>query len=114
MVTQQEHDLAAERGRQVRESGRYIVEAYFDAATQTMHVRFKTGFTISFAKERCEVTAHATDEQLGEVEISPAGWNVDFPRFDDGLTADGLLAGRFGSAKWEKEWAESHRETQAA
>ena len=114
MVTQEEHDLAAERGRRIRESGRYIVGARFDAASQTIHVTFKAGFTISFPKERCQVTACATDEQLSEVEISPAGWSVDFPRLEDGLTAEGLLGGHFGSRKWEQEWAEKHHATQAA
>ena len=114
MVTQQEHDLAIERGREIQESGRYIVAAAYDPATQVMHVTFKAGFTISFAKERCQVTAKATDAELSETEISPAGWSVDFPKIDDGLTAEGLLAGRFGSVRWEREWAEKHRDPVAA
>lgn len=109
MVTQKEHDLAAERGRQIHDSGRYIIAARFDPVSQMMHVTFKAGFTLSFAKERAQAIANATDEQLREIEISPAGWSVDFPKLDDGLTADALLAGRFGSAKWEREWAEKQQ-----
>jgi hypothetical protein len=114
MVTQTEHDLATERAREIRESGRYIIAAGFDPVTQTMHVTFKSGFTISFPKERSQVTAYANDADLADVEISPAGWSVDFPKLDDGLTAEGLLAGRFGTANWEHEWAECHREKRAA
>jgi hypothetical protein len=114
MVTQKEHDLATKRTQEIQDSGRYIVAAHFDAVSQIMHVTFQSGFTISFPKERCQVTANALDEQLSEIEISPAGWSVDFPRVDDGLTAEGLLAGRFGSAEWERQWAEKHREMQAA
>jgi len=114
MVTQEEHDLAAERGHQLRESGRYIVAARYEPTSRTVHVTFKTGFTISFPKERCQVTANATDEELSETQISPAGWSVDFPRIDDGLTAEGLLAGRFGNDHWEREWADKHRQMQAA
>jgi hypothetical protein len=114
MVGEQEHDLPTERSQQIRESGRYIVAANYDAATRTIHVTFKGGFTISFPKERCQVTAAASDEDLSVTEISPAGWSVDFPKIDDGLTAEGLLAGHFGSKRWEHEWAEKHREMQAA
>jgi hypothetical protein len=114
MVSQEEHDLAAQRGRLIRENGRYIVAARYDPASRTMQVTFKAGFTILFSKERCQVTANATDEELSETEISPAGWSVDFPKIDDGLTAEGLLEGRFGNAQWEREWAEKHRETKAA
>jgi len=114
MVTQQEHDLAAERGRQIRDKGLYAVDAHYDAGTGVIHVKLKTGMTISFPKERAQALANATDEQLSEIEISPAGWSIDFPRIDDGFTIEGLLAGRFGNSHWERQWAEKHREMQAA
>ncbi|HEY5329196.1 MAG TPA: DUF2442 domain-containing protein [Acidobacteriaceae bacterium] len=114
MVTQQEPDLAAERGQQIRDSGLYAVAAHYDPATGLVCVALKNGMNISFPKERAQSLAHATDEQLSEVQISPAGWSVDFPRIDDGFTIEGLLAGRFGSASWEREWAERNRESQAA
>jgi len=114
MVTHEEHDLATEAGKHIRESGRYIVAARYDVASQTMFVTFKAGFTLSFPKDRCQVTAQAIDDDLSQIEISPAGWSIDFPKIDDGITAEGLLAGRFGSARWEREWAEKHREMQAA
>jgi len=114
MVTQEEHDAATERAREIEQSGRYIIAAHFDPQTKIMHVSFKSGFTISFPKERCQVTAKASDDDLSVTEISPAGWSVDFPKIDDGLTAEGLLAGHFGSKRWEQEWFERHREMQAA
>jgi hypothetical protein len=114
MVTQQEHDLAAERGQQICESGLYAVAARYDPATGLVHVTLKNGMNISFPKERAQPLAYATDEQLSEVQISPAGWSVDFPRIDDGFTIEGLLAGRFGNARWEREWAEKNRESKAA
>jgi hypothetical protein len=114
MVTQEQHDLAAERGRQIRQSGLYAVAASYEAATGLVHVKLKNGMAISFPKERAQALAKATDEQLSEVEISPAGWSVDFPRIDDGFTIESLLAGRFGNDRWEREWAERNQESQAA
>jgi hypothetical protein len=113
MVTQEEHDLAAERGRQIQESGLYAVAAHYDPATQLMHVTLKKGFTVSFPKERSQVMANARDEDLSEVEVLAPGWYVIFPKLDDGFTVEGMLAGRFGNARWEREWAEKHRNVAA-
>lgn len=114
MVTQNEHDLATERAEQIRRSGRYITAVTYDPSARTVHVTFKAGFTISFPKERSQVTANASDDELSEVVISPAGWSFDFPRLDNGHTAEGVLAGRFGNRKWEEAWAAAHTEPQAA
>jgi hypothetical protein len=114
MVTQEAHDLAGERARQIKESGLYAVAAHFDAATGLMYVTLKKGFTVSFPKERSQVMANATDEDLSEVDISGAGWYVIFPKLDDGFTVEGMLSGCFGNDRWEREWAEKHQELQAA
>jgi hypothetical protein len=114
MVTQEQHDLAAARGERIRQSGLYAVAARYERETGLVHITLKTGMTLSFPKVRAQALANATDEQLSEVEISPAGWSVDFPRLDDGFTIEGILAGRFGNVQWERQWAEKNREMQAA
>ena len=114
MATQKKRDWLDVYGQEYRERGLYIVAAHYDASTGMVHVKLKAGMTISFAKERSQALAKATDEQLSEVEVSPAGWSVDFPRIDDGFSLEGLLSGRFGNDRWEREWAEKHQEMQAA
>ena len=96
-------------GEEYRQRGLYIIGAHYDAAAGLMHIDFEAGFTISFAKNRSQVTVDATDEDLSEIAISSAGWSVDFPRIDNGLSLEGLLAGKFGNTRWEREWAEKHR-----
>jgi len=114
MATQKERDWLDVYGQENRERGLYIVAAYYDANTGVVHVKLKAGMTISFPKERSQALAKATDEQLSELEVSPAGWSVDFPRLDYGFSLEGLLSGRFGNDRWEREWAEKHQELQAA
>jgi hypothetical protein len=50
---------------------------------------------------------------LSEIEISSGGYSVHFPKLDADFSLEGLLAGRFGTATWEREWAEKHKEMQA-
>ena len=114
MLSDQEIDAANEYGKRVRQAGLYAIAARYDQETKTIHVTLKSGFTISFPKDRSQVTALASDADLSEIRISPAGWTVDFPKIDDGLTVEGMLAGKFGNRKWEEAWAAAHTEPQAA
>ena len=114
MAAEQKINWMQVYGEEYRQRGLYITGAHYDASSRLIHVQLKAGMTISIPKERVQGIAHATDEQLSEVEISPAGWSFDFPRIDDGISLEGLMSGRFGNDHWECEWAERHRETQAA
>lgn len=114
MATPEKRDWLEVYGDECRQRGLYFVAARYDPATGIIHAQLKAGMTISVPKGRVQGLADATDEQLSEVEISPAGWSFDFPRIDDGITLEGMLSGRFGNDQWEQEWAEKHRETQAA
>ena len=114
MATPTKRDWLEVYGEEDRQRGLYIVAARYDAATQTVHVKLKAGMTISVPKDRVQGLAKATDEQLAEIEISPGGWSFDFPRIDDGISLEGLLSGRFGNDRWERDWAEKHSEMQAA
>ncbi len=114
MATPEKRDWLEVYGDECRARGLYFVAARYDPATGMIHAQLKAGMTISVPKERVQGLADATDEQLSEVEISPAGWSFDFPGIDDGVTLEGMLSGRFGNDQWEQEWAEKHRETRAA
>ncbi len=114
MATPEKREWIDVYSEESRQRGLYFVGAHYDPATGMIHAQLKAGMTISVPKERVQGLASATDEQLSEVHISPAGWSFDFPRVDDGVTLEGLLSGRFGNDQWEQEWAEKHRETKAA
>lgn len=43
--------------------------------------------------------AQATADELEVIEISPAGWSLNWPKLDVGFTIDGLLAGVFGGPR---------------
>jgi hypothetical protein len=42
----------------------------------------------------------ATPTDLGEIEISPSGFGLHFPRIDADLYIPALLEGFFGSRRW--------------
>jgi len=114
MISDKELAAGEERAEQRRATGMYAVSARYDRQTQTMYVTLQKGLTVSFPKKRSQVMANASDDDLNEVAVEGSGWYVIFPKLDDGFLVESMLAGRFGNDRWEREWAETHSELQAA
>ena len=55
---------------------------------------------ISFSPRDAEGLENATAAQLGQIEITPSGLGIHFPKLDAGLYLPALLEGVFGSRKW--------------
>jgi hypothetical protein len=114
MVTDAQVQAAEVRFEEKRKTVPFAKEAYFVPKSHFIFVELSSGYSISFAPERAQGLPGASDEALSEIEISSGGYGVHFPKLDADFSVEGLLAGRFGSAKWEQEWAEKHKEMQAA
>ena len=90
------------------------LSAHYDAATGMITVELNRGYSISFHKSRHQALYRATDDQLSQIDLYPPDSVIFFPKLDDGFTVEGLVAGRFGSGRWEQDWAEMHSAPQAA
>jgi hypothetical protein len=55
---------------------------------------------ISFSPRDAEGLDQASSTELDQVEISPSGYGIHFPRLDVDLHLSGLLAGHLGSERW--------------
>ncbi|MEA3388173.1 DUF2442 domain-containing protein [Sphingobium sp. CCH11-B1] len=100
------HDLAikprARAARYDRDSGRIVIDLV-------------NGATFSFPASLAQGLERASAEQLEAVEVAGAGFGLHWEELDADLTVEGLLAGRFGSARymadrfgkdWDSEAAE--------
>lgn len=78
------------------------------------------GSSFSFPPELAQGLAQARPSELAEIEISPQGTGLHWPKLDADLTVEGLLAGLFGSRSWMRAHAakagraKSSAKTQAA
>ena len=59
-----------------------------------------TGVQFAFPVKLAEGLADATPERLSEIEITPAGLSLHWPRLDVDLYVPALLQGVFGSKRW--------------
>ncbi len=79
--------------------------ARFDARKKRIVVELANGTSFAFPPQLAQGLSQATSADLAEIEITPMGTGLHWPRLDADLTVEGLLAGVFGSRAWMRQHA---------
>ena len=98
-VTKREVQQAEKRMAALRESG-FAVSARYDRRSARVVLNLNTGVQVTFPPRLAEGLAGASPADLAEIEISPAGLGLHWPRLDADLYVPALLQGVFGSKRW--------------
>jgi len=98
-VTERELEQAEKRTAALRDVG-YAVSARYDRRRSRVVVGLNTGVEFAFPAKLAEGRSGASPEGLSEIEISPAGLGLHWPRLDADLNVPALLQGVFGSKHW--------------
>jgi hypothetical protein len=98
-VTEDELDRAGKRMAALRENG-FAVSARYDRRTARVVVELNTGVQVAFPTRMAEDLAGASPADLAEIEISPAGLGLHWPKLDADLYVPAMLQGVFGSRGW--------------
>ena len=96
----QEIELATQRAEARRAREPRAIAAHYDADRDALVVSLSTGAEISVPRGRVQGLAQATPADLTEIEISPSGYGLHFPKVDVDLLVPALLEGVFGSRAW--------------
>jgi len=83
----------------VRDAG-HAVSARYDRRRSRVVIALSTGVELAFPTRLAEGLAGASPENLADIEISPAGLGLHWPRLDADLYVPALLQGVFGSKSW--------------
>lgn len=98
---------AIARGEQ-RRFGPHATGAHYEAVRDRIVVELSTGVEISFSPKRAQGLESARSEELAEIEITPSGLGLHFPKIDADIYIPALLEGMLGSANgWQGRWDES-------
>jgi len=100
MVSSDVFRAAIERGRRQRKKTPPAVAARFDRSSGRVVVSLSSGVDISFSPSDAEGLENATASKLGQIEITPSGLGIHFPKLDADLYLPALLEGVLGSRKW--------------
>ncbi len=99
-ITEQEvHEAEARLAEELRHTATAIAVRY-DRGRWRVVIRLNTGLEVMFAPHDAEGLERATAADLEEIEISPTGLGLHFPRLDADLYVPALLQGLFGSERW--------------
>ena len=63
-------------------------------------VSLDTGLELAFPPHLAEGLGHARPDDLTDIEITPSGLGLHFPKIDADLYLPALLEGVFGSRQW--------------
>jgi Protein of unknown function (DUF2442) len=100
MERDDQFELANRKGQAMQGSHPRAVGADYDRRIGRVVVHLSTGLDVAFAPRDAEGLEHATPAQLDQIEISPSGFGLHFPRLDADLYLPALLEGFLGSRNW--------------
>ena len=100
MAESDKFELANRRGERVRASVPKAIAARYDRASRRVVIRLSSGLDVSFSPHDAQGLENGKPSELDEIEISPSGLGIHFPKLDADLYLPGLLEGFLGSRQW--------------
>ncbi|MFZ0802852.1 MAG: DUF2442 domain-containing protein [Terriglobales bacterium] len=76
------------------------IGARYDRTGCRIVIRLSSNLDVSFSPSDVQGLEHARPSQLEEIEITPSGFGIHFPRLDADLYLPALLEGFLGSKRW--------------
>ncbi|RBP08572.1 uncharacterized protein DUF2442 [Roseiarcus fermentans] len=98
-VSEEDARQAEERMAALRANG-FAVSARYDRRTARIVVNLNTGVQIAFPTRLAEGLAGASADNLADIEVSPAGLGLHWPKLDADVYVPALLQGVLGSRRW--------------
>jgi hypothetical protein len=93
-------EVANRRGERVRASAPKAIAARYDRASGRIVIHLSSRLDVSFSPRDAQGLENAKPSQLDEIEISPSGLGIHFPKLDADLYLPSLLEGFLGSRRW--------------
>lgn len=100
MVAHDHFELANRRAKKLQMAVPKAIAAHYDRASGRIVVGLSSGLDVSFSPHDAQGLEGAKPWQFEEIEISPSGFGIHFPRLDADLYVPGLLEGFLGSKRW--------------
>jgi Protein of unknown function (DUF2442) len=100
MAGYDEFEMANRRGERMRVAVPKAIAARYDRATGRVVIHLSSRLDVSFSPYDAQGLENAKPSQLDEIEISPSGLGIHFPKLDADLYLPSLLEGFLGSTRW--------------
>lgn len=99
-ITSREFKQANARSKALKASTPAATSARFDRKSGNIIVTLSSGVGIFFSANDAQGLEGSTPAQLSQIEITPSGFGLHFPKIDADLYVPAILEGFLGSRKW--------------
>lgn len=93
-------ELAKGRAKELQAAIPRAVAARYDSKCGRIVIRLSSKVDVSFSPHDAQGLEKAKPSQLDEIQITPSGFGIHFPKLDADLYLPGLLEGFLGSKRW--------------
>lgn len=93
-------EKANRRATELQKNVPKAVAVRYDRKSGRIVIDLSSKVTLAFSPRDAEGLEDATPAQLEEIEISPSGFGIHFPKLDADIYIPALLEGFLGSKKW--------------
>jgi len=100
MVLRDDFELANQRGRDMRAALPKAVSAHYDRRSGRVVISLSSKLDVSFSPRDAQGLEDAKPPELEDIQISPSGFGIHFPKLNADLYLPALLEGFLGSKKW--------------
>jgi Protein of unknown function (DUF2442) len=100
MAISDNFELANQRAQQLQAAIPKAVAARYERNSGRIVIRLSSRLDVSFSPHDAQGLENAKPSQLEEIEISPSGFGIHFPRLYADIYLPALLEGFLGSKKW--------------
>jgi len=83
-----------------RKKSGVVQSARYDRRLRRIVLDLDSGLQVSFLPEQAQGLEEATAAELSNIEVSPSGLGLHWPKLDADLYVPALMQGVFGSKKW--------------
>ena len=94
------YELANRRAKALQAAIPKAVSARYDRKSGHIVIHLNSKLIVSFSPHDTEGLENSKPSELEEIEISPSGFGIHFPKLDADLYIPSLLEGFLGSRKW--------------
>jgi hypothetical protein len=99
-ILNDEYEAANKRAAERQRKSPTATAVRYDRRIGRIVIDLSSGIEIAFRPLDAEGLEHAKVDDLSEIEISPSGLGIHFPRLDADLYLPALLDGFLGSRHW--------------
>jgi len=100
MALHNDFESANQRAKHLQSSMPRAVAAHYDRKNRRIVIQLSSNLDVSFSPDHAQGLENATSSQLQEIQITPSGLGIHFPKLDADLYLPAILEGFFGSKKW--------------